>query len=119
MQILLVEDEAVVALSLQRELQKNNFTCITAATGRSAISLTQEHTPDLVIMDVNLSGEMNGIEAANRIRKMSSVPVCFITGYSSEDIPLKSIEFKPLAFLQKPINVDSILEIAHANTVEA
>jgi two-component system, cell cycle sensor histidine kinase and response regulator CckA len=81
--ILIVEDERIVQLDLEQRLKRMGHTVVgTAARGDEAITKAREHKPDLVIMDVQLDGEMDGIEAARQIRGELGTPVIYATAYA-------------------------------------
>ena len=83
--ILIVEDEAIVALDLEGRLARMGYEAVGRATsGEDAIALALAHRPDLVLMDIRLSGEMDGISAADEIRRSIRAPVIFLTAYSED-----------------------------------
>jgi two-component system, cell cycle sensor histidine kinase and response regulator CckA len=82
--ILIVEDESIVQLDLQRRLERMGHTVVgMVARGDDAVTKAVELKPDLVIMDVRLEGSMDGIEAARRIRAEQGTPVVYVTAYAS------------------------------------
>lgn len=103
--ILIVEDESIVAMDIQRRLERMSYTVVGAAsTGEQAIDAAERLCPDLVLMDVMLKGGMDGTEAARRIHEKSSVPVVFLTAYS-DDATLKSAgAAEPGGYIVKPFD---------------
>ena len=101
--IMIVEDEAVVALHLRQELTKLGYAVVgTATTGGRALELIEEVFPDVVLMDIHIQGEIDGIETASRIPRYLHIPVIFLTAYS-EDVTLKRAgETHPYGYLIKP-----------------
>ncbi len=86
-QILIVEDDQIVAEDLKIRLENLGFDvsgCI--ASGEKAIQNLKENRTDLVLMDIMLQGEMDGVEAAETIRKEFDLPVVFLTAYSDKEI---------------------------------
>jgi two-component system, cell cycle sensor histidine kinase and response regulator CckA len=82
--ILIVEDESIVQLDLQRRLQRMGHIVVgMASKGEDAIAKAVELKPDLVLMDIRLDGSMDGIEAARRIREEQWTPVIYVTAYTS------------------------------------
>jgi two-component system, cell cycle sensor histidine kinase and response regulator CckA len=82
--ILIVEDESIVQLDLQRRLQRMGHSVVgMASRGEDAIAKAVELKPDLVIMDVRLDGSMDGIEAARRIRAQQGTSIVYVTAYAS------------------------------------
>ena len=83
--ILIVEDEVLIALELEFRIRAMGYcVCGTASTGEKAISLVRETNPNLVLMDINLRGKLNGIEAADIIKSNYSIPSVFVTAFSDE-----------------------------------
>jgi CheY-like chemotaxis protein len=103
--ILVVEDEAIVAMSLCLQLQQaGHQTLPPAATGDRAIKLAMEHKPDAILMDINLARGMNGIEAGRTIRGFSAAPIIFTSGYTNEDITSQALSLQPAEYLVKPLS---------------
>ena len=110
--ILLVEDEALIAVLLKRNLQLVGYeTLDPVATGEEAISIAQQKRPDVVLMDIRLAGKMNGIEAAREIIARSNIPIIFMTGYSDKETVEKAKTLNAIAYLTKPITPDHITPI--------
>lgn len=81
--ILIVEDESIVQLDLQTRLERMGHSVVgVAARGEEAVEKAVELKPDLVIMDVRLEGDMDGIEAARRIRERQGTPIVYVTAYA-------------------------------------
>jgi CheY-like chemotaxis protein len=80
---LIVEDEPVFAMGLAADMQALGFdTCDLAANGHDAFLQAMEDAPDIVLMDVNLEGGREGIEAARWLREECDIPIVFITAYT-------------------------------------
>ena len=83
---LIVEDEYLFALSLAADMQALGFAnCDLAANGQDAFLQAMENTPDIVLMDVNLEGGREGIEAARWLREVCDIPIVFITAHTDSD----------------------------------
>ena len=83
---LIVEDETVFAMGLAVDMQALGFAnCDLAANGQDAFLKAMEDQPDIVLMDVNLEGGREGIEAARWLREVCDIPVVFITAYTDHD----------------------------------
>src|SRR5207249_3653676 len=81
--LLIVEDEAIVAMDLQQRLEHLGHEVVgTAATGEAAIQRAEEARPDVTLMDIRLKGEMDGIAAAAEIDRRFGTPVVFLTAHS-------------------------------------
>jgi diguanylate cyclase (GGDEF)-like protein/PAS domain S-box-containing protein len=102
--VLIVEDEGIVALDLRRRLEDmGHVVAATVATGEDAVRDEAVMTPDLVLMDIRLSGALSGTAAARRIRERSSVPLIYLTAYAGDKSFDEVRETRPFAYLTKPI----------------
>lgn len=101
--ILVVEDEPIVALDIQTRLERRGY-CIQgiASSGEEAIALALEAQPDLILMDIKLKGEMDGIEAAQRIHDISDVPVVYLTAFADEFTLQRAKLTEPFGYILKP-----------------
>ena len=101
--ILVVEDDKNVAAVLEARLESFGYdVCGIAATGLKAIEMALNLTPDIVLMDILLEGDMNGIEAADKIRERSDVPIIFLTCLNDPDVLSRAIDTNPHGYLVKP-----------------
>ncbi len=104
-QILIVEDDSIIAAYLQETLIGFGYEILDiATTGEQAIKLATETNPDIIIMDIQLKGDINGITASKLIRKKSDVPIIYLTAYSEDTLLEQAMKTKPSAFLLKPFN---------------
>ncbi len=104
--VLIVEDEGLVALVIRHKLQRMGYEiCGTAASGQEAVEVALEHRPDLVIMDVHLSGRMTGIDAAKQIVAEYDVPFIFFSGYDDGEIAEQIASFRHASSLAKPVEI--------------
>jgi CheY-like chemotaxis protein len=114
--ILVVEDDINVAAVMEARLESFGYTvCEIARTGLKAIEGQERHQPDLVLMDILLEGDMNGIEAAEQISAKSDVPIIFITCLNDPSVLDKAIQTHPYGYLVKPYDnaeLRSCIEIA-------
>lgn len=101
---IIVEDELFVALHLETILQDLRFeVCDIVATGAQAVRAVAEHQPELIFMDINLRGEIDGIDAARLIRLKLNIPIIFVTAYGDEATLTQIDRMVPGAIvLQKP-----------------
>lgn len=82
--VLIVEDELLIAEDLKGKLRRLGHTAVGhATTGETAVRKALETTPELILMDIRLRGEMNGIEAAARIRELHRVPIIYVTAHAA------------------------------------
>lgn len=101
--ILLVEDERLVALSLKRQLRGLGYDVIGhAASGAAAIAEAARLRPDLVLMDIHLEGEMDGVATAAELHKQFQLPVVYLTAFSSQDILERAKLTEPMGYILKP-----------------
>jgi two-component system cell cycle sensor histidine kinase/response regulator CckA len=102
-QILVVEDEGVVARSIQSDLEGMGYEVPeVASSGEEAIRQAEETHPDLVLMDVVLKGDMDGIEAAERIRRKHDIPIVYLTAYEDSPTLNRAKLTEPFGYLLKP-----------------
>lgn len=110
--IMIVEDEAITAMMMEYELNSYGFqVCKKAATGVKAIAAAESENPDLILMDIQLPGNMSGIEAAREILTKRDIPIIFITGYPDADIRDKAMQLKPAAYFIKPVRIHELKRI--------
>jgi CheY-like chemotaxis protein len=84
--VLVIEDETIVAADLKDKLGHLGYGVMgTARTGEEAVRIATCERPTLVLMDIVLAGEMDGIEAADRIRRICNVPIIFLTAHSDSE----------------------------------
>ena len=106
--ILVVDDEAIIAMQLEERLNAMGYTVAgMAATGQDAIDKAQKSAPDLVLMDIVMPGKLNGIEAARSIGEMD-IPVVFVTSYADDAIIEKAKQVRPYGYIVKPFNEQEI-----------
>ncbi len=107
--ILIVEDEVLIAQCLKMDLELMGFdVCDFVASGEEAIIKAKEKNPEVIIMDINLSGEMDGIEAAIEIINYKNIPILFCTGYGNKELDERAQKINPIAFLRKPVIVTEV-----------
>ncbi len=107
--ILIVEDEVIVREDLRDSLEGLGYEVVGAAvTAREAIRQTQELRPDLVLMDIKLKDDMDGIEAAQSIRARYTLPVVFLTAFADERTIARAAAACPYGYLTKPFNERAI-----------
>ncbi|CCO24340.1 response regulator [Maridesulfovibrio hydrothermalis] len=114
--ILVVDDERIVNLDIQATLKRLGYIIVgDAVSGDEAIEKAAKFKPDLVLMDIKLRGEMDGVEAANFIIKSYDVPVVFLTAYSDDQTLNRAKLSGPFGYLLKPFeerDLRSAIEIA-------
>jgi CheY-like chemotaxis protein len=110
--ILVVEDEGVVSIDIRNMLRNAGYGIAAVAfQGEEAVRKAEMTKPDLVLMDIGLKGEIDGIEAAKKIRDRFHIPVIFLTGFADESTMAKAKEVDPSGFIIKPINEEELKRI--------
>ena len=110
--ILLVEDDTIVAEIAKWRLENLGYAvCGCAASGTEAIDLARKHVPSLVLMDINLKGDMDGIETAKEIKNSLGTPIIYLTSHSDGDTIERARETNPNGFIVKPFE-DEDLRVA-------
>jgi len=107
--IMIVEDEVLVAMSLRLDLLDFGYEVAElCSTGEMAVKTIKQVKPDLVMMDISLSGELDGIETAKRIKDILDVPIIFMSGYSDQSMQEKALAVDQTHYFLKPFNVDEL-----------
>jgi PAS domain S-box-containing protein len=102
--ILVVEDEAIVAMDLRYKLEALGYTVPALSySGEEAVDLADELSPDLVLMDIRLNGTLDGIDAAARIRERLDIPVVYLTAYADDSTIQRAKITEPFGYLLKPV----------------
>jgi len=115
LRILLVEDEVISAMQMKAELQREGFTVLKfVTTGEEAVDYASREKPGLLLMDINLAGKMDGIDAATRIREQYPVSVIFVTGYEDGELRNRAQTLSPLRYLVKPVRIAELATIIDA-----
>lgn len=103
--VMIVEDEGVVALSLKATLSKMGYTVTgIAITGKEALKMAVETRPDVILMDIRLKGDLDGIETTARIHEITDIPVIYLTAYTDEETLQRALKTDMCSYLVKPYN---------------
>lgn len=121
--ILLVEDENLVALDVSRKLERAGYAIAgVAMTGTEAVRTAMATQPDLVLMDIRLRGDIDGIEAATRIRSRLDVPVIYLSAYADASTVTRAKTTEPFGYILKPFaarELEATIEMAlHKHSVD-
>ncbi|WP_406655953.1 response regulator [Methanolobus sp. ZRKC2] len=107
--ILVVEDESIIGLNIKKKLKSFGYTVpAIVATGEEAIKMAEITFPDLILMDVRLKGNMNGVETAEEIRKKFDIPIIYLTAYSDDEVLEKAKKTKPYGYIVKPFKANDL-----------
>jgi PAS domain S-box-containing protein len=114
--VFVVEDEMIVALDIQNRLQQLGYQVVgTAFSGDSALVQIGELLPDVVLLDVSLESEMDGLEVAAKVREQLRIPIVFLTAFSDEHMMGRIQVTEPFAYVLKPfetVELHAALQIA-------
>jgi DNA-binding NarL/FixJ family response regulator len=121
--IMIVEDEAVIALRLQKMLTRMGYHVIGISyTGDEALEKAGSLRPDLILMDIMLPGETDGIKAAEGVKSKLDIPVIFLTAYSEDKIIERAKKAEPYGYILKPFQdreIRAVIEVAlHKKEIE-
>lgn len=107
--VLIAEDDAIVALDLQGMVTRLGYDVVTIAdSGQAAIAAVHRFQPDIILLDMVLSGAMDGIDVAREIQKTSDAPVVFCLSSPDLAVLVRAKEISYAGYLLKPINPDSL-----------
>jgi two-component system, response regulator PdtaR len=114
--IMLVEDEIIVAADVKNRLESMGYAVLGIIdTGEEAVEKAGELKPNLILMDIVLKGEMDGIEAAQNIRVTYDIPIIYLTAYSDEKTLERAKVTEPFGYVLKPFEdreIQSAIEMA-------
>jgi len=103
--IMIVEDEMIVAGDIKKTLQDKEYVVSTVvSSGEEAIKKAEQDNPDLVLMDIVLKGEMDGIETAKQIRSRFNIPVLYLTAYANKKMLERAKITEPFGYIIKPFH---------------
>src|SRR5438093_8774007 len=115
-QIMVVEDERVVAADLEMRLRRLGYRVpAVVSSGEEALRRAAETNPDLVLMDIVLAGQMDGVETAGRIKDSLNIPVVYLTAHGDAATLQRAKSLEPLGYILKPFderNLHATVEVA-------
>ena len=116
--ILIVEDESIVAKDIEKMLQKVGYEIVAIVnSGEDAIERASEARPDLVMMDINLKGAMDGVQAAERIHAQLDIPIIYLTAYSDEKTLKRAKITSPFGYVLKPFDLSYLEQVVQARLI--
>jgi CheY-like chemotaxis protein len=114
--ILIVEDEVVIAMEIESLLEQLRYEVVGhASRGEDAIDLAEKHHPDLILMDIRLKSEMDGITTAETIFRRFKIPIIFLTAHSDPSTLERAMNLQPYGYILKPFRKNDLftsIEIA-------
>jgi PAS domain S-box-containing protein len=103
--VLVVEDQKLIAADIKQTLEKIGYDVVASvASGEEAVTKAIDLRPELILMDIRLRGEMDGIEAATAIRHRIDIPIVYLTAYADEETVQRAMVTSPFGYLVKPFN---------------
>lgn len=103
--VMIVEDEAIIAMDIRSTVEGLGYTVTaTASSGDEALSKVDDADPDIILMDIKIAGEMDGIQTAGEINETHNIPIIYITSYSDEKTLERAMDTRPYSYILKPIN---------------
>lgn len=110
--ILIVEDEPIIALDLKRALTKLGYHVLgTLASGKAALQRIDQQIPDIILLDIQLEGDLDGIDTAHQISKKYPIPIIFLTSNTDTRTFNRAKLTQPHGFLSKPFR---LVDITHS-----
>jgi DNA-binding LytR/AlgR family response regulator len=108
--IIIVEDEPIIAEDLKRTLTKMGFTVIaTLESGEEAISFVDQQTPDIILMDIQLDGDLDGVDTAHQISRKYPIPIIYLTSNTDDRTFNRAKLTQPFGFLSKPFRIKDVV----------
>ena len=108
--ILIIEDDGILAMTLSDMLEEENFSVVGMANnGKKAIELARNNAIDLVLSDINIKGDIDGITTVNEILKFIKVPIIYLTAISEKETLNRAKQTLPAAYLNKPVILTNLL----------
>src|SRR5512140_1988055 len=122
-QIMIVEDQGIVAQDLRNTLLGLGYSVpAVVSTGPEAIARAEELHPDLILMDIVLHGDLDGVETAREIRRRADIPIVYLTAYADERTLERAKRTGPFGYIIKPFedrDVSTTVEVAlHKHQVD-
>jgi len=103
--IVIVEDESIVALEIESYIRELGFTvCCIVSNAKDCLEYLSEHTVDLILMDIYIKGDVDGISCAAELKKTKDIPIIYISAFSDDETLARAIETEPVSYLTKPFN---------------
>ncbi len=121
--IMIAEDESIIAMDIRNTLTNLGYSiCAIVSSGEEAVEKAIELVPDLILMDIKLKGEIDGINAVKQLKKKLNIPAVYITAHTNEQTFKRAIETEPYGYLLKPVGKNDLyttIETAlHRNALE-
>ena len=109
--ILIVEDEIIIAMDLEDTLFRWGFHALSVTSGEAALRHAAQDRPDLVFMDIQLAGPMDGFQAACQLYDLYGIRCLFLSAFTSPDLAAKTARLRPVGALAKPVPEHTLREL--------
>jgi CheY-like chemotaxis protein len=107
--ILIIEDEDIIALDLQRKLQKHGYSAVIFKSPNFVIQYVQKERVDLILADISFGTEQDGIDVVEQVNRIQAVPAIFLTAYDEVDIMDRAKSVSTFAYLLKPYDEKELI----------
>jgi two-component system, OmpR family, KDP operon response regulator KdpE len=107
--ILVVDDEPPIQRILRRNLTMSGYDVLVAENGEQALELVRTHQPDLILLDLWLPGEMDGMSVCEKVRQLTQVPIIVLSARTDEKQKVQALDLGADDYLTKPFNNDELL----------
>ncbi len=106
--ILVVDEKRLATIKIKEKLEKFGYKILTATTGKEAVKIAVENNPEIILINIQLTGKMSGIEAVQKIHSYHNIPIIYMTDYRDEEI-LEMVKLtNPYGFFLKPLKINEI-----------
>lgn len=106
--ILIVDDEQPIQRILRRNLTMSGYDILVADNGKLAVEMVRLHQPDLILLDLCLPGELNGLEVCVRVRQMNTIPIIVLSAVNEEKQKVRALDLGADDYLTKPFSNDEL-----------
>ena len=106
--ILVVDEKRLATIKIKEKLEKFGYKILTATTGKEAVKIAVENNPEIILINIQLTGKMSGIEAVKKIHSYHNIPIIYMTDYWDEEILEKVKLTNPYGFILKPLKINEI-----------
>ena len=115
--ILIVEDDAIIAMDMEQVLKGKGYKVVGRVDrGEKALVVVEEKKPDIVLMDINIKGSINGIDVAKILLNDIHIKVIYVTAYSDVNMKERAFETEPVGYLIKPVRETELIDMIRQAT---
>lgn len=112
--VLVVDDDTLIANSIELALRQEGYEVFVAATGQDALTITELNEPDLIVLDIGLP-DISGIEVCRRLRQYSTAPILYLTAHQAEVEKVVALDAGGDDYVTKPASIAELLARVRAN----